>query len=68
MFDDVIADIMTNKKFQATIKEFFIRCRQLKSSVYITNLFFCSKRCQIKFNTLLNNENSQQKKITTNCY
>ena len=26
VFDDMIADIMTNKKFQATIKGLFIRC------------------------------------------
>ena len=29
VFDDMIADIMTNKKFQAIIKELFIRCRKL---------------------------------------
>ena len=28
-FDDIIADIMKNKRFQAIIKEFFIRCRKL---------------------------------------
>ena len=28
-FDDIIADIMTNKKFQSIIKELFIRCRKL---------------------------------------
>ena len=27
VFDDMIADIMTNKKFQAIIKELFIRYR-----------------------------------------
>ena len=27
VFDDMIAGIMTNKKFQAIIKELFIRCR-----------------------------------------
>ena len=27
VFDDMIADIITNKKFQAIKKEFFIRCR-----------------------------------------
>ena len=37
VFDDMIADIMTNKKFQAIIKEFFIRCRNLNISlVFIT--------------------------------
>ena len=29
VFDDMIADIMTNKKFQAIIKELFIRCRKV---------------------------------------
>ena len=57
--DDMIADIMTNKKFQAIIKELFIRCRKLNISlVSITqSLFFCSKRCKIKFNTILDYEN-----------
>ena len=37
MFDDMIADIMTNKKFQAIVKELFIRCRKLNISlVFIT--------------------------------
>ena len=37
VFDDIIADIMTNKKFQAIIKELFIRCRKLSISlVFIT--------------------------------
>ena len=45
VFDDMIADIMTNKRFQAIIKELFIRCRKLNISlVFITVLFFCSKR------------------------
>ena len=29
VFDDMIADIMSNKKFQSIIKELFIRCRKL---------------------------------------
>ena len=41
VFDDMIADIMTNKKFQAIIKEFFIRCRKLNISlVFITQSYF----------------------------
>ena len=41
VFDDMIADIMTNKKFQATIKELFIRCRKLNISlVFITQSYF----------------------------
>ena len=41
VFDDMIADIMTNKKFQAIIKELFIRCRKLNISlVFITQPYF----------------------------
>ena len=41
VFDDMIPDIMTNKKFQAIIKELFIRCRKLNISlVFITQSYF----------------------------
>ena len=40
-FDDMIADIMRNKKFQAIIKELFIRCRKLNISlVFIMQSYF----------------------------
>ena len=71
VFDDMIADIMSNKKFQAIIKELFTSCRKLNISLftcfYHSVLFFCPKRCQIKFNTLLDYENKQQKRITKYC-
>ena len=39
-FDDMIADFMTNKRFQAIIKDLFIRCRKLNISlVFITQLY-----------------------------
>ena len=31
VFDDMIADIMESRKFQAMIKELFIRCRKLST-------------------------------------
>ena len=41
VFDDMIVDIMTNKKFQALIKELFIRCRKLNISlVFMTQSYF----------------------------
>ena len=41
MFDDMIADIMKNKKFQAIIKELSIRSRKLNISlVFITQSYF----------------------------
>ena len=40
-FDDMIADIMTKKKFQSIIKELFIRCRKQNISlVFITQSYF----------------------------
>ena len=38
----MIADIMTNKGFQAIIKDLFIRCRKLNVSlVFVTQSYFC---------------------------
>ena len=57
-FDDMIGNIMTNKRFQTIIKELPIRCKKLNvSCIYHTVLFFCSKRSQIKIYALPNNEN-----------
>ena len=42
VFDDMIADIMANKKFQAIIKELFIRCRKYNISVLIITLSYFS--------------------------
>ena len=41
VFDDMIADIMSSKKFQAVVKELFIRCRELNIwLVFITQSYF----------------------------
>ena len=41
VFDDMIADIMTNKRFQSIIKDLFIRCRKSNISfVFITQSYF----------------------------
>ena len=41
VFDDTIPDIMSNKKFQAMIKELFVGCRKLNISlVFITQSYF----------------------------
>ena len=41
VFDDMIVDIMTNKRFQAINKELFIRCRKINISlVFITQSCF----------------------------
>ena len=41
VFGDMIADIMTNRRFQAIIQELFFRCRKLNISlVFITQSYF----------------------------
>ena len=41
VFDDMIGDIMSNKKSQTIVKELFIRCRKLNISlVFITQSYF----------------------------
>ena len=41
VFDDMIVDIMTNKKFQAILKELFIRGRKINIYlVFITQSYF----------------------------
>ena len=41
VFDDMTADIMTNKIFQAITKELFIRCRKLNISLaFIAQSYF----------------------------
>ena len=50
-FDDMVADIITNKKFQAIIKELFIRCRKLNISlVFITQSYFSVPK-DVRLNT-----------------
>ena len=52
VFDDMIADIMTNKKFQAAIKELFIRCRKLNISlVFITQSYFSVPK-EVRLNSI----------------
>ena len=69
VFDDMIAEVKGNKKLQALIEELFIRCRKLNILFvfFYSILFFCSKRCKIKYNTLFHHENKQQKRITKYC-
>ena len=41
VFDDIIADIVTNKKIHTIVKKLFVRCRKLNISlVFITQSYF----------------------------
>ena len=54
VFDDMIADITSNRRFQAIIKELFIRVQKTKyfNCFYYSILFFSSKRCQINYSII----------------
>ena len=59
VFDDMIADIMTNQKFQAVIKELFIRCRKLNISlVFMTQSYFSVPK-DLRLNYLIMKINSK---------
>ena len=68
---DMIADIMTNKKIQAIIKELFIRCRKLNISlVFITQSYFSFPK-EVRLNSahylIMKIHNKKElKNITTN--
>ena len=51
VFDDMIADIMTNKRFQAMIKDLFIRCRKLNISLVFITQFYFSDPKEVRLNS-----------------
>ena len=62
----MIADIMTNKKFQAIIKELFTRCRKLNISLLFITQFYFSVPKDVRLNSThclimkINNERELQ--------
>ena len=51
VFDAMIADIMTNKKCQAIIKELFIRCRKLNISLVFNTQYYFSVPKDVRLNS-----------------
>ena len=51
VFDDMIADIMTNKNFRAIIKEIFIRCRKLNISLCFLSQSYFSIPKEVRLNS-----------------
>ena len=52
VFDDMIADIMINKRFQAIIKELFTRCTKLNISLVFINQSYCSVPKDVRLNSI----------------
>ena len=51
VFDDMIPDIMTNKKFQSIIKELIIRCRKLDIYLVFITQSYCSVPKEVRLNS-----------------
>ena len=51
VFDDMIANIMSNKKFQAVINELFIRCRKVNISLAVIIQFYFSVPKDVRLNS-----------------
>ena len=51
VFDHMIADIMTYKRFQAIIKELFIRCKKLNISLVFISQSYCSVPKDVRLNS-----------------
>ena len=50
VFDNMVADITTNKTFQAIIKELFTRCRKLNISLVFISQFYFSVPKDLRLN------------------
>ena len=60
VFDDTIADMLSNKRLDRIVAELFIRDRQLNISlVFITQSYFAVSQNQTKFCSLFYYENSK---------
>ena len=44
-FDDIIADMLGNKKLNPIVTELFIRGRKLSISIVFITQFYCSRKC-----------------------
>ena len=65
-FDDMIADMLSNKKLNPIITELFIRGRKLNISlIFILQSDMYVPKNQAKFYTLFYHENSKQTRAST---
>ena len=67
VFDDMIADVLSNKTINPIVTELFSRDRKLSFFFFFyTILIFCTKKYQAKFYALFYYANFKQKRISTN--
>ena len=53
VFDDMIAGIMSNKKFQTVVKELFIRCKKVNISLAFMTQSYFSVPKNVRLNSTL---------------
>ena len=65
VFDDMIADMINNKKINPVVAELLIRGRKLNISIVFVTQSYCKvpKKWQTKFYMLFNHENSKKREI-----
>ena len=67
VFDDMNANMLSNKNPQPIVTQLFIRSRKTNISVIITLLFSCVKKYWSNLYAPLHYENSKQKRASANC-
>ena len=68
VFDNVIADMLSNKKLNPILTELFIQGKKLNISfVFITQSYFAVPNILDKFYALFSYENSKQMRTSINC-
>ena len=69
VFDDMIPDMIDNKKLNLIVTSLFIRGRKLHISIVFIrqSCFKVPKDVKTKFYRLFYHENSKQKRTSTNC-
>ena len=62
-FDDMVADMLSNKQFNPIVTEIFVRGRKLNISLGFTILLCCAKKYQTKFYALFHHGNSKKREL-----
>ena len=69
VFDDIMSDMISNKKFHSVIAEIFVSGPKAKYffGLYYPSLFSCTKRCNAKHHKP-HHEDSKQTRASTDCH
>ena len=70
MFDDIIADMINNKKLNPVVTELFIRSRALNICIILITQSYFKEPKDVRLNSthFLYYEDSKQMRISANCF